>query len=70
MIRTDNRHDSLGAGGPHFCLGAGLARLETRVLFEELRPHLERMSIAGPGVRAQNTMFNSLKHLPIGIQKS
>jgi cholest-4-en-3-one 26-monooxygenase len=67
VTRTPNHHDSLGAGGPHFCLGAGMARLETRVLFEELRPHLERMSIDGSPVRAQTTMFNSLKHLPIVV---
>jgi len=68
VTRTLNRHDSLGAGGPHFCLGAGLARLEARVLFEELRPHLERLSSSGPAVRVQNTMFNGLKHLPISVE--
>jgi cholest-4-en-3-one 26-monooxygenase len=56
--RNPNRHDSLGAGGPHFCLGAGLARLEARVLFEELRTYLGRMELAGEPVRGPNNFFN------------
>jgi cytochrome P450 len=65
--RAPNKHDSFGAGGPHFCLGAGLARLEARVVFDELRPYLEKMSLAGPPSRVWNTMFNGLKHLPVAL---
>jgi cholest-4-en-3-one 26-monooxygenase len=67
VSRTPNNHDSLGAGGPHFCLGAQLARLEAKILFEELRSNLGRLSINGPVERAQHTMFNSIKHLPISV---
>lgn len=65
VTRDPNRHDSLGAGGPHFCLGAGLARLEARVLFEEARPYLDRMELAGPFERGQSNFFNILKHCPV-----
>ena len=67
VTRENNRHDSLGAGGPHFCLGAGLARLEARIVFEELTPHLHKMAPAGPHDRAQNTMFNAIKRLPVTV---
>jgi cholest-4-en-3-one 26-monooxygenase len=65
--RATNKHDSFGAGGPHFCLGAGLARLEARVVFDEMRPHLEKMSLDGTPSRVWNTMFNRLKHLPVAL---
>ena len=68
VARSPNHHDSLGAGGPHYCLGAGLARMEARVLFEELRPWLERIELDGPPERGQSTMFNILKHLPVRVR--
>ncbi len=36
LKRDPNDHVGFGAGGPHFCLGANLARREIRVMFEEL----------------------------------
>ena len=65
--RRPNHHDALGPGGPHFCLGAGLARMEARVLFEELRPWLGRIEPDGPAERGQSTMFNLMKHLPVRV---
>ena len=67
VARAPNRHDSLGAGGPHFCLGAGLARLEAMVLFEEARPYLNRFELAGPPVRADNNFFNILTKCPVTV---
>ena len=68
VTRTANYHDSLGAGGPHYCLGAGLARMETRIIFEELLPYLDRIELAGEPDRGQSTMFNMLKHLPVPVR--
>jgi hypothetical protein len=44
-----------------------LARLETRVVFEELTPYLGKMAPSGPHDRAENTMFNAIKRLPVAI---
>ena len=68
VTRDPNPHDSLGPGGPHFCLGAGLARLEARVLFEEARPYLGRFQLAGDPVRGRNNFFNVLDRCPITVQ--
>jgi cholest-4-en-3-one 26-monooxygenase len=65
--RTPNPHVSLGAGGPHHCLGAHLARLEARVVFEELRPLLPRLRVRGAPVRVASNFFNGMKRLPLEL---
>lgn len=67
--RTPNKHVAFGLGGPHFCIGANLARLELRVLIEELGPDLPRLVQAGPAVRQRSNFFNGLKKLPVSIEK-
>ena len=47
VTRTPNDHVTFGPGGPHFCLGAHLARLETKILFQELLPRLRSIELAG-----------------------
>ena len=44
LTRKRDVHAAFGRGGPHFCLGAHLARLEMAVLFEQLLPRLARSS--------------------------
>jgi cholest-4-en-3-one 26-monooxygenase len=65
--RDPNPHIAFGGGGPHFCLGAQLARLEIRVLFEELVrrvPHVE--SLGGPD-RLRSNFIGGIKHLPVRL---
>lgn len=66
--RTPNHHTALGGGGPHFCLGAHLARLEAIVTFEALRPHLEHMELAAPPERVRSHFINGMKHLHITLR--
>jgi len=40
VSRTPNEHVGFGAGGPHFCLGANLARREIKMMFAELLTRL------------------------------
>lgn len=62
--RSPNPH--LGWGfGEHYCLGANLARMEIRVLFEELVPRLEWAELAGPPAWTASRLVCGPKHLPI-----
>ncbi|HEY4347036.1 MAG TPA: cytochrome P450 [Gaiellaceae bacterium] len=65
VARTPNRHLTFGLGGPHFCLGAHLARLEIRVWLEEMLPYLERIEAAGAPDRLRSNFFNGIKRLPV-----
>ena len=62
--RTPNRHLAFGYG-PHLCLGQHLAKLEMRVLFEELLPRLASIEPGGEVSWAQTTFVSGPKHLPI-----
>jgi len=65
--RTPNDHVAFGAGGPHFCLGASLARLEARVIFEELLTRLPTLEAAGPPRRLRSNFINGIKELPVRV---
>jgi cytochrome P450 len=62
--RDPNKHLAFGFG-VHFCLGATLARMETRALFAELLPRLESIELAGRPEWMATTFVGGLKHLPI-----
>jgi cytochrome P450 len=62
--RDPNPHLGLGVG-EHYCLGAHLARLEIRVLLEELVPRLERIELVGPAERTAAAFVGGVKHLPV-----
>ncbi len=62
--RDPNRHLAFGFG-VHLCLGAALARMETRAFFAELLPRLESIELAGRPQWSATTFVGGLKHLPI-----
>ena len=62
--RTPNEHLAFGAG-PHFCLGAHLARLQMRVFFEEVLWRLPDLELAGPVQRLQSNFQAGVKHMPV-----
>jgi cholest-4-en-3-one 26-monooxygenase len=51
--------------GPHYCLGANLARAEIRVMFEELFRRLPDIEVCGPARRLRSTTVSSIKSLPV-----
>ena len=63
--REEITHRAFGGGGRHFCLGAGLARLELRVLFEELTRRMPDIRLAGSVERLRSSWANSLTALPV-----
>jgi len=65
VTRTPNEHVTFGGGGPHFCLGANLARMEMRIMFETVLRRLPDMELAGPVARLQSNFINGIKHLPV-----
>jgi cytochrome P450 len=65
--RSPNRHLTFGLGGPHYCLGAHLAKLEVRIWLEEMMPYLDRLEPAGPADRLRSNFFNGIKRLPVRV---
>ncbi|OBK44411.1 cytochrome [Mycobacterium gordonae] len=64
VTRTDAGHAAFGGGGVHFCLGAQLARLELRVMLEELYPHVPGLTVTGEPDRLRSSFFHGIKRLP------
>ncbi len=67
ITRRPNNHVTFGRGGPHFCLGAHLAKLETRIMFEELLPRLRSIEPAGPARRIESNFTNAYKAMPVRV---
>jgi cholest-4-en-3-one 26-monooxygenase len=64
--RTPNHH--LGFGfGPHFCLGATLAGIELKAIFEVLIQRVSRFELAGPVIRSRSSFLNAIKELPLRV---
>jgi cytochrome P450 len=66
--RSPNPHLSFGRGGPHMCLGAHLARLEVRVVLDELTKRVGRFELAGAPARTRTNFTNGLKRLPVRVE--
>jgi cytochrome P450 len=62
--RDPNPHLGLGVG-EHYCLGAHLARLEIRILLEQLVPRLDGIELVGPVERTAAAFVGGIKHLPV-----
>ena len=70
LARNPNKHLSFGQGGPHVCLGMWLARLEVRVLFEELSKRITGIEATGPHKFLRSNFVGGIKSLPVNVQLS
>jgi cytochrome P450 len=69
--RTPQQHLAFGGGGPHFCLGANLARREIAILFEELLARVSEIEVLAPPSYSALSIYNpilvALKELPVRL---
>jgi cytochrome P450 len=64
VTRTPNDHLGFGGPGPHFCLGAQLARREITVMFRELFRRLPDLEVTGEPAYLSSNFIDGIKHLP------
>ena len=67
VARTPNHHVALGHG-PHFCLGAALARLELSVVLEGVAQRWCRLAVAGPVVHSGSSVISGIKSAPLTLE--
>jgi cytochrome P450 len=67
VTRKNIDHVTFGKGSPHFCLGNSLARLELKIMFEELIPRLAGIRLAGDVRRVRSNFVNGIKELPVEV---
>ncbi len=65
--REPNPHQGFGGGGRHFCLGAGLARLELRLWIEETLRRFPTIDLDGPPERVSSTFLNQYRTIPVRL---
>jgi cytochrome P450 len=64
LDRAPNEHLAFGYG-EHYCLGAHLARLELKIMFEELLERLPDLTLAAPVSRLRSNLVAGIKHMPV-----
>jgi cytochrome P450 len=70
IVRKDAvKHVAFGGGGTHFCLGAQLAKLEMRVMLEELYGRLPNLEVIAAPARLRSSFFHGIKRLPCSIAR-
>jgi cytochrome P450 len=65
--RNPTDHLTFGRGGPHFCLGAHLAKLELRLFLEEFVDRVSSIDLGGASERIRSNFVNGLKRLPVRV---
>ena len=67
LSRFPNDHITFGKG-PHTCMGANLARLEMRIMFETLLPRLVSIVQTSEIVRVRSNFVNGIKRFPVRVE--
>ena len=67
LAREKNDHMAFGRNGPHLCLGAWLARMEVRLVFEELMKRVDHFEPTGEPEYLRSNFIAGIKHLPVRV---
>jgi len=65
VTRDPNPQIAFGGGGNHFCLGANLARMELKLIFQEVARRMPDMQLAGEPDRLRSNFIGGIKHMPV-----
>ena len=67
LAREKNDHMAFGRNGPHLCLGAWLARMELRLVFEELLKRVDRLELDGDIQHLRSNFIAGIKTMPVRV---
>ncbi len=67
VTRNPNEHMAFGRGGPHMCLGNALARIELRVMFEDLVSRVDKVERAGDVDFLRSNFVHGIKRMPVKV---
>tara|TARA_B110000438_G_scaffold299547_1_gene349942 strand:- start:784 stop:1986 length:1203 start_codon:yes stop_codon:yes gene_type:complete len=70
ISRSPNNHVGFGGGGPHFCLGANLAKMELRIIFDEICRRMPDIALTEEPSRLRSNFINGVKHMPVSFTPS
>lgn len=65
ITRESNPHLAFGGHGAHYCIGANLARLEIKIMFDAIADRLPDIHALGDVERLRHSWINGIKHLPV-----
>lgn len=65
VTRNPNEHMTFGRGGPHMCLGNALARIEMRVMFEDLISRIDRVERTGSIDYLRSNFVHGIKRMAV-----
>jgi len=68
VTRNPNEHMAFGRGGPHMCMGNALARLEIKIMFEDLLPRITSVQQMGVVSRLRSNFINGIKRFPVQVE--
>ena len=69
ITRNPNPHLAFGGNGAHFCIGANLARMELKLIFNELADQLPNIAKLGEPQRLRSGWINGVKELPVSYRR-
>ena len=67
VLRNPNEHMTFGRGGPHMCLGNALARIELRVMFEDLLSRIDKVEMTSPIDYLRSNFVHGIKRMPVKV---